>query len=257
MRAVLLILFAVSTLPGAVVGEITTTFDFMLMGTGGIPLGRAMGPAQPDDSAGFRFVMSKVTISGKAVGKTIIQNNGDGNVGSGSPLNIFSEFNLMFGAKIEDIDPVNNFFPALASPIMRSGFSSKATLESAGCAADLSKPNFGCFPPVGATFSGTFETTIPFPFDINGDGANDSIHILASMNTIRDLISTAILGSEHHAVVTLDAMFHGSVNPPFSIPLDGEILMKSTLLHNPVPEPAAGWLLSAGLGGLWWMRRRR
>ena len=230
----------------------TQLLPFSFVGEGLIPLGRATGDVQAGDVDGYRFVKSRVTLSGSGSGTASLFKFEEGPIQHGDHLSISSSFDLTFNIRLEDIDPRNNYFGL--PPVLTRNGTSTTTLHDATCIANIYADNYGCLPPTGATYFGNLNITVLLP-DINGNGELDEMHIAPSASTV----GAAGTPAEDDGVLLTSflagAVFNGFVadrsnDPPFSVPLTSTLTFQQNIVVGHVPLPGTLALFGIGLMGL-------
>jgi hypothetical protein len=244
-------------LSAAVIGPIPFDLSSVnLTGTGAIPLGRAGG-------GGYQFVDSQVVISASAGGvATLTSGENDPIIVQGTPLSLRITFTATGSLSFTDIDPVNDYF-GLPSTFERTNVMVSNIVEEAGvCIADLTKPNYGCLPPMGLPFTGITGLRVDLPVDIDGNGLLDKILINPLMHEVGEILSTTGTPSTVTTTYTLNSILNGAVldqasDPPFTINLTGPVTGTQTIVVNPIPEPGTYLLCGLALAGLVAVRRRK
>lgn len=269
-------------------GPITTALTSLsLGGTGDLPLGR--GPANVNN--GYELVHSQIdlSLSSERAGTPGPASTGtarltgfatgpNGEVQNGDILNVESFFDVYFDTRIEDIDGRAGYDFAAPSGDMANGTvldgslipslygqgPAHMVLEPATCVADVSKPNYGCLPPVFRTYTGHMTSRIELGFDVNGlstdPNAFDVVKFTLASHILGGTFGSFVSGSKAVDNINTTAFLQGSVSdalvdPPFSISLEGPVTAEQQIVvQAAVPEPTSFALLSLGLFGL--ARRR-
>ena len=154
-----------------------------------------------------------------------------------------------------DIDPAHDYF-GLPSSFQRAGvpFANQLTGPTL-CYPDVTKPNYGCIPPVGAQFLGLEGFRVDLPVDIDGNGLFDKILLDVFRHEVEEILQQTSDGSTVTTVFRMGSTLTGAVldqenDPPFSIFATGVVTGQQSIVVAAVPEPGTCLLCGAALAGL-------
>jgi hypothetical protein len=259
-KSLLWIVPAISPLlSAAVIAPITVDLTSMnLTGTSAVPLGRASG-------GGYQFVESQVVVAATAEGVATLTSEAEGPITQGSLLRLEISLTGTASLTFTDTDPAFDYF-GLPSSFQRSGVSFSNNLkEGVTCIADLTKPNYGCLPPVGMSFAGLTGFRVDLPVDIDGNGLADKMLLDPFLHQVGEILSTTRTDSTVTTTYTLNSTLTGAVldqasDPPFTVHFTGPVTGTQSIVVDAIPEPGTYLLSGAALAGLLaagWRRRSR
>jgi hypothetical protein len=250
-----------------------------LTGQAMLPLVSDPGNALPGSQNGFGFLNTQIEIrespTKRSPGTAILTDVNGGRIDNGDLLTVDSSFDIYFNILITDIDPTAANTGPPATPaldiaglpdgssifIPSNGKSFAKMSARTTCVADTSKDNYGCLPPVGATYQGHFDVKIPLlssydgsgvPIDINKNKDPDVIGFTLLNHLVGGVLSVApgtggTLVNQFNSTATLNGFVRDkSTDPSFTAKLEGITSASQQIIVPAVPEPGSLALLLAG-----------
>ena len=198
-----LALATIEVMAARTIGPININLPEMnVSGSGGLPLGRAAG-------GGYQYVLTQVSVVATASGITTLSTGSDAPITQGTVLDVAVELSGSATVTFTDIDPAFSFF-GLPTTFQRTVSFSNSS-EPGVCSADLTRPNYGCFPPVGLPLMGAAPFRVNLPADINGNLLLDFMSVDPPHSQVGNLHSSVQQGSTVSSTFAVSASLEGAV----------------------------------------------